>query len=60
MDKRLLLSLLLATVISLPPAEAFPWKKVLLFPVKVVVAPFKYIRDVAFEVSEGLYLRRVL
>ena len=54
------LPLLLTIVFSLPPAEAFPWKKVLLFPVKVVVAPFRYVKDVTFEMSEGIFLRKIL
>jgi len=46
--------------LSLPPGEAFPYKKILLFPIKVVTAPVKYVKDVVYEVAAGIFLERVL
>lgn len=49
---------------SLTPAYAFPWKKVLLFPVKVVVYPIKkvgeVVSDISYQVGTGLFLQRTL
>ncbi len=57
-SKLILLSILLG--LSLPPGEAFPYKKILLFPIKVVTAPVKYVKDVVYEVAAGIFLERVL
>lgn len=53
--KQLLLSFLLLLVIGFnpPAAEAFSLKKFLL-------APVNYVKDLAFEIAECIYLKRTL